>query len=236
MLTSGLSTKQNRSVPPLQYEVVHRLVTEYPDLQFVLNGGLGSMQQVDAHLGLGPLSCGEVLHSQPLSDYGEENGWGQPVHGCMVGRAVYTNPFMFSQADTRYFGASSDPNLTRGQVLERYFDYCDRVMQEGMEGSGLCDPNPEEQDLVDAATMDVGSRGKSSDDGKVKIGKLLDAAKNVFHGCKGAGRYRQRLKEIYSHSARRRRAGGAFVLGEEVEGCEIDPVRIVSTIRFRIEC
>eukprot|EP00603_Paraphysomonas_imperforata_P004705 CAMPEP_0114435526 /NCGR_PEP_ID=MMETSP0103-20121206/12891_1 /TAXON_ID=37642 ORGANISM="Paraphysomonas imperforata, Strain PA2" /NCGR_SAMPLE_ID=MMETSP0103 /ASSEMBLY_ACC=CAM_ASM_000201 /LENGTH=420 /DNA_ID=CAMNT_0001605585 /DNA_START=157 /DNA_END=1419 /DNA_ORIENTATION=+ len=220
---SGLSTKQNRNVPPLQYAVVHRLVAEYPDLQFVLNGGLTSLGQVDEHMGLTSLG-----HSDE-----QQQDWGLPVHGCMVGRAVYTNPFLVSHADTKYFGASSDPCLTRGELLERYYDYCGGVMQEGGRGSGLCDANPDElHEVLDGrGHQDVGSASKSSDEGKVKIGKLLDAAKNVFHSCKGVSKYRQRLKEIYSQELRRSRAaGGGFVVSDHEGGGGEggpDPVRII---------
>jgi tRNA-dihydrouridine synthase A len=69
----GLSPKQNREVPPLRYDVVHQLSKHFPDAQFVLNGGIQTLDDMDAH------AAG--------------------VDGIMVGRAAYHTPWMMSHWD-----------------------------------------------------------------------------------------------------------------------------------------
>ena len=68
---SGLSPKQNREVPPLYYDRVHRLVTRFPGLLFVLNGGIVEVEQAVAELA--------------------------SVHGVMLGRAAYQNPWLLAE-------------------------------------------------------------------------------------------------------------------------------------------
>jgi tRNA-dihydrouridine synthase A len=69
----GLSPKQNREVPPLRYEVVQRLKQDFSDAEFIVNGGIQTMVDMDAH------AAG--------------------VDGIMVGRAAYHNPWLMSQWD-----------------------------------------------------------------------------------------------------------------------------------------
>ena len=68
----GLSPKENREIPPLKYDYVYRLKRELPDLTIVINGGITSWAQIDAH----------VAH----------------VDGVMLGRAAYHNPWMLADA------------------------------------------------------------------------------------------------------------------------------------------
>eukprot|EP01041_Mallomonas_annulata_P011402 gene11402-23855_t len=100
----GLTPKQNRDVPPLKYEIPHRLARDFPDLKFVLNGGINSFEEVDVHL--------QEYEGLPA------------VNGCMIGRAAFNNPFLFATADSTYFDRA-DPCLSRRSVVERYLDYCD---------------------------------------------------------------------------------------------------------------
>ena len=69
----GLSPKQNREVPPLRYEVVQRLKQDFSDAEFIVNGGIQTMVDMDAH------AAG--------------------VDGIMVGRAAYHNPWLMSHWD-----------------------------------------------------------------------------------------------------------------------------------------
>jgi tRNA-dihydrouridine synthase A len=78
----GLSPKQNRDVPPLDYGLVHRLKAARPALTIVLNGGLGSLDDALPHLEAG-------------------------LDGVMLGRAAYHDPAMLGQVDRRLF----DPAL-----------------------------------------------------------------------------------------------------------------------------
>ena len=106
-LLQGLSTKQNRDVPPLHPEVVHRLVVDFPELAFVLNGGVQTLDQAERHLAR------------------EES----PVHGVMVGRAVQNNPLLLASADSRFFGVR-DSCGSRRRVAESYIEYCEWAQSE----------------------------------------------------------------------------------------------------------
>jgi tRNA-dihydrouridine synthase A len=82
----GLSPKENRDVPPLDYDIVRRLKAERPDLEIILNGGLGDLDHA--------LSAGAGLD------------------GVMLGRAAYHTPWLLAEVDRRVFGAPnpvSDP-------------------------------------------------------------------------------------------------------------------------------
>ena len=74
----GLSPRENREVPPLDYAIVHRLKIAYPDLPIVLNGGIGSLEQAEAQL--------------PYVD------------GIMMGRAAYQEPWRLLAVDPLLFG------------------------------------------------------------------------------------------------------------------------------------
>jgi tRNA-dihydrouridine synthase A len=83
---SGLSPRQNREVPPLDYARVYQLKAARPDLTVVINGGIASLDEAEAHL----------AH----------------VDGVMLGRAAYQNPAMLMEVDSRLFGepqGASDP-------------------------------------------------------------------------------------------------------------------------------
>lgn len=73
----GLSPKQNREVPPLQYAVVHRLKADFPHLAIVINGGFKTLDQVEQQL--------------------------TQVDGVMIGREAYQNPWLLAEADRRLF-------------------------------------------------------------------------------------------------------------------------------------
>ncbi|MFZ5721102.1 MAG: tRNA dihydrouridine(20/20a) synthase DusA [Pseudomonadota bacterium] len=91
----GLSPKENRDVPPLDYPLVWRLKRERPDLTIVINGGIGSLDEAEAHL----------AH----------------VDGVMLGRAAYHTPGLLGEADARIFGdgAPVDPFA----AVRAYRDY-----------------------------------------------------------------------------------------------------------------
>lgn len=93
----GLSPKQNRDVPPLCYERVYRLKDQFPQLEIIINGGIESITQIQAHL--------------------------QRVDGVMVGRQAYTEPYFLADIDRAVFGdARAMP--TREEIVSRYRDYC----------------------------------------------------------------------------------------------------------------
>lgn len=105
-LLNGLSTSANRTVPPLRYDVVHRLALEFPELEIVLNGGINGLGAVNDHL-LGR---------------GEWGGYGGGVAGVMVGRACYFDPWTFRHTDTAVFGSPSDPGRWLGCVFMSLYD------------------------------------------------------------------------------------------------------------------
>jgi len=100
----GLSPKENRDVPPLDYELVYRLKRERPGLTIVLNGGIGDLDQAQAHL----------MH----------------VDGVMLGRAAYQEPGLLGQVDARLFGAASE--VDPAQAVEAYRPYIARQLANGV--------------------------------------------------------------------------------------------------------
>jgi len=78
----GLSPKENREVPPLDYPLVYRLKRERPQLTVVINGGVASLDAAEAHLA--------------------------QVDGVMLGRAAYHEPAILGEADQRLFGEHGD--------------------------------------------------------------------------------------------------------------------------------
>ena len=92
----GLSPKENRNIPPLRYEEVHRLKRERPELEIVLNGGIRSIDQ-----GLEQL---------------------QHVDGVMIGRALYDEPMAFAELDRRAYGSGDEP-ITRVELVGRMAEY-----------------------------------------------------------------------------------------------------------------
>ncbi|KAF4321020.1 hypothetical protein BBO99_00005232 [Phytophthora kernoviae] len=102
-LLKGLSTKDNRTIPPLHYDFVHRLKQDFPDLSFTLNGGVRSIQ-----------------HARELLDTTN-------IDGVMIGRAAYNTPWNFRDADRLIFNAERNPNLSRREVIERYLEYAEAL-------------------------------------------------------------------------------------------------------------
>jgi tRNA-dihydrouridine synthase A len=109
----GLSPKQNREIPPLNYAVVHRLVEDFPQLHFTLNGGV--------------LTLDEALHQL------------EHVHGVMIGRAAYHHPYILAAADERVFG-DPKPALTRVEVIRAYVSYAAEQVERGVRLTQLTRP------------------------------------------------------------------------------------------------
>jgi tRNA-dihydrouridine synthase A len=100
----GLSPKENREVPPLDYDRVFRLKTDRPQLEIVLNGGIPSIEEAAMHLG--------------------------KVDGVALGRAAYQNPYLLAEVDGALFG-SADAVPSRRQVLEQLVPYIERHLRAG---------------------------------------------------------------------------------------------------------
>jgi tRNA-dihydrouridine synthase A len=73
----GLSPKENRDIPPLDYDLVYRVKQEHPKLTILINGGIATLDQADEHL--------------------------KHVDGVMLGRAAYHSPAMLAEVDARFF-------------------------------------------------------------------------------------------------------------------------------------
>ena len=123
----GLSPAQNRSVPPLRHDVVHDLVGAFPDMTFTLNGGVKTFAEAKQHLGWATEAS---------------EGSARPVHGVMVGREAYHNPWLFAAADADFFSSRTATTTamprTRREVLERYLVYAEECRDNGVFGSNLC--------------------------------------------------------------------------------------------------
>lgn len=100
----GLSPKENREVPPLNYDNVIRLKRERPSLEIIINGGITTLEQ-----------------SQQLLEH---------VDGVMVGREAYSNPYLLAQVDQTIYG-SDDAVPTRQQVMEKFIEYCEQELSKG---------------------------------------------------------------------------------------------------------
>ena len=104
---TGLSPKDNRSVPPLQPERVRAVKAAFPDLTVIHNGGITSLEQVRAHLDGG-------------------------LDGVMIGRAAYETPWMLAGADRVVFGDAASPEPDRPAVARAMAAYAERRMAEGV--------------------------------------------------------------------------------------------------------
>lgn len=102
---NGLSPKENRSLPPLNYEIVHRLKRDFPDLEIILNGGIQTLEDVQFHL--------------------------ERTDGVMMGREAYRNPYLLSNADALIFG-DEHPVPSRQEVVERVIPYVESQMLLGV--------------------------------------------------------------------------------------------------------
>ena len=105
----GLSPKENREIPPLDYDRVHGLKRSYPHLRIVLNGGLLT---IDA-----ALAAMAARH-------------GPALDGVMLGRAVTDNPYLLAEVDTRVFGDPTPPPA-RADVVAAYLDYAAAELDQG---------------------------------------------------------------------------------------------------------
>lgn len=101
----GLSPKENREVPPLDYARVFELKREFPDLTISLNGGIKTLAQAK-----------EVLAR---------------VDGAMLGRAAYENPWLLRAADREIYGVETPLPPTRKALLRSYLPYIETALTEG---------------------------------------------------------------------------------------------------------
>ena len=101
---SGLSPKENRTVPPLHYEMVYGLKEVFPGLEVELNGGVKTLDEVQRHL----------AH----------------VDAVMLGRAAYETPYALAETDARFYGAKYVP--TRREVVTAMLPYLETQLSKGV--------------------------------------------------------------------------------------------------------
>jgi tRNA-dihydrouridine synthase A len=104
-ILKGLSPKQNREVPPLRYDYVHRLKGDFPSLTIVINGGLATHEAIAA----------ELRHAD----------------GVMLGRAAYHNPYLLAEAEEYAFGVPA-PQRTRAEIVEALVPYAREQLAHGV--------------------------------------------------------------------------------------------------------
>lgn len=100
---SGLSPKENREIPPLDYSRVYQLKRDFPALTIAINGGIKTLEEAKIHL--------------------------QHVDGVMIGREAYQNPGMLAQVDQQLFGLDHTPSPFA--VVETMYPYIERELTQG---------------------------------------------------------------------------------------------------------
>src|SRR6266702_2323049 len=100
----GLSPRENRDIPPLDYDRVYRLKQALPDLPIIINGGIGSIAEAKAHLA--------------------------KVDGVMLGRAAYQEPWRLLTVDPDIFGEAA-PHATMKDAFEAMMPYIERELARG---------------------------------------------------------------------------------------------------------
>jgi tRNA-dihydrouridine synthase A len=98
----GLSPKENRDVPPLDYDLVYRIKRERPHLTILVNGGIETLEQAEDHL--------------------------RHADGVMLGRAAYQNPVLLADVDARFFG---DAPVDVDAAVDAYADHVARQLAGG---------------------------------------------------------------------------------------------------------
>lgn len=99
----GLSPRENRDVPPLDYDLVHRVKLENPGLEIVLNGGITTLDEAEKHL--------------------------TRFDGVMLGRAAYQNAAILAEVDARFFGGEI---RDMDKAVAGYCDYVEGKLAEGV--------------------------------------------------------------------------------------------------------
>ena len=100
----GLSPKQNREVPELNYDRVYQLKRDFPRAEIIINGGITTLEQSIEHL--------------------------NHLDGVMMGREAYTNPYILATVDQDIYGANH-PVKSREKIAEQFLDYIDNEMSKG---------------------------------------------------------------------------------------------------------
>jgi len=101
---NGLSPKQNRDIPPLRYDVVHKLKQTMPQLEIIINGGICDLETAEEQL--------------------------KHVDGIMMGREAYHNPYILAEVDQRFY-QSDRKILSRFEIIEALYPYIEKEIAKG---------------------------------------------------------------------------------------------------------
>ena len=93
---TGLSPKENRDIPPLDYDRVYKIKQMFPELEIIINGGIKTLDECKEHL--------------------------KTIDGVMLGREIYHNPYLLSEVDAHIYGSDIE-RVTRSEVLTHVSDY-----------------------------------------------------------------------------------------------------------------
>ena len=100
---SGLSPKQNRDIPPLDYSRVYQIKKDFPTLEISINGGIKTLTETNEHL--------------------------QHIDGVMIGREIYNSPYMLAEADQQIYGVTKEV-ISRSQVISAMAEYVNTYISE----------------------------------------------------------------------------------------------------------
>lgn len=102
---TGLSPKENRDIPPLDYDRVYKIKELYPELEIIINGGIKTFDECEEHL--------------------------KHVDGVMLGREIYQNPYMMADVDEVIYKDNTREKISRTGTVEQVADYIGKHEQEG---------------------------------------------------------------------------------------------------------
>jgi len=104
-ILDGLSPKENREIPPLKYDVVKQIKTDFPDLEIILNGGIKTHEEISHHL-----------------------SW---ADGVMLGREAYHNPTVLLDVDELYYGGEA--NLSnKKDCIRKLYPHIENHLSQGL--------------------------------------------------------------------------------------------------------
>ena len=101
----GLSPRENRDIPPLEYDRAYQLKRDMPGLEIIINGGIQTLDEAAAHL--------------------------DHVDGAMLGRAAYQTPYVLADVDRRFYGETKPP-LSPHEALEAFMPYVETQLARGI--------------------------------------------------------------------------------------------------------
>lgn len=101
---NGLSPKENRTIPPLEYDKVYQIKKHFPNLNIGINGGITNLDDAKEHL--------------------------KSVDSVMIGRAAYQTPYLFSDVDQRFYDEHAH-RPERMEIMEHFFPYIEKELKKG---------------------------------------------------------------------------------------------------------